>query len=74
MYLGYCTTHFILLFKLNSFFNLSLFSSGIHNGRGKKLTNNYMSIKQFFMVETCKKAVDQGKEYRPLLTNIFQGF
>ena len=27
---------------LNSFFSLALFSPGIHNGRTKKLTNNYM--------------------------------
>ena len=26
------------------------------------------------MVETCKKATDQGKEYRLLLTNISKGF
>ena len=48
MYLGYCALHLTLLFKLNSFFSLGLLSPGIHNGRGKKLTNNYMQIKRFF--------------------------
>ena len=46
MFLGYCVSHFCL-FKLSSFFNLVLFSSGIHNGREKKLTNNYKEIKLF---------------------------
>ena len=31
-----------LLFKANGFFNLALFSPGIHNGREKKLTNIFM--------------------------------
>ena len=40
--------HLILLFILTSFFILALFSRGIQNGRNKKVTNNYMPIKQFF--------------------------
>ena len=43
--LHYCNcllSNFSLLFKLNSFFGLVLFSSGIHNGREKKLVNNYV--------------------------------
>ena len=34
--------HLSLMFKLNNFFYLARFSLGIHNGREKKLTNNYM--------------------------------
>ena len=45
--LGYCAPHLSLLFKLNSFFSLVLFSPGIHNGREKKLANNYMLLKPF---------------------------
>ena len=48
VHLGYCAPHLTLLFKLNSFFSLALSSPVIHNGREKKLINDYMWIKQFF--------------------------
>ena len=32
----------------NSLFSVALFSSEIHRGKGKKLTNNYIWIKRFF--------------------------
>ena len=47
MYLRYCALHLSLMFRLNTFFSLVLFPSGIHSGREKKLTNNYMYIKRF---------------------------
>ena len=37
-----CGPHLSRLFKLNSFFSLALFANAIHNGREKKLTNNYI--------------------------------
>ena len=46
-YLGYCASHLRLLFLLSSFFDVVLFSPGIHSGGEKKLTNNYLYIKQF---------------------------
>ena len=40
--------HLSLMSRLNSFFSLALFFLWIHNGRGKKLTTNYMEIRRFF--------------------------
>ena len=40
--LEYCAPRLSMLFKLNSFFRLALFSPGIQNGREKNLTNNHM--------------------------------
>ena len=51
MYLGHCTPHISLSFKLNSFFSLALFPPGNHNRKEKKLTNNYIKIKRFFKGE-----------------------
>ena len=48
VYLEYCASHPRLLFTLNSFVSLALFSPGIHNSKEKKPTNNYMLIKRFF--------------------------
>ena len=40
--------HLSLLFKLNSFVTLALFSPGIHKRKERKLTSNWMWIKRFF--------------------------
>ena len=49
MYLTYCAPHVSLLFKLNSFFSLTLFSPRIHNGRYEK---GNLQVHAFFISNT----------------------
>ena len=48
-YLTHCAPHVSLPLKLNSFFSLTLFSPGIHNGRDEKAN---LQVQAFFISNT----------------------